>query len=103
MLYYVFDDEETAIAAEAYISNIGGAPIVGVNALTGEPMPDATKTERWAIPQQRADGKWVFPYVGDERVAQYPDSVKGYFAENFPNTLEEFDNAWFPDELVEEE
>ena len=98
MLYYVFENEELAVGAEKYISQLGGAPIVGVNASTGEPMPDATKTERWAIPVQRIDGKWVFPYVGDELVSQYPDSVRGYFAENFPYVLEEFSQDWFPQE-----
>ena len=100
MLYYVFDDEQTALGAENYISTIGGAPITGVNALTGELMPGACKTERWAIPRERADGKWVFLYVGDERVGQYPPDVADYFETNFPNTKEEYQDEWFP---IEEE
>ena len=97
MLYYVFEDEQTAIDAEAYICEVGGVPIIGVNAATGEPMPNATKTERWAIPQQRAtDGKWVFPYVGDEMVSQYPPDIANYFETTFPNIKEEYSEDWFP-------
>ena len=100
MLYYVFDDEQTAVGAEAYICQLGGVPVTGVNAATGELEPDAVKTERWAVPEQRlTDGKWVFPYVGDELVAQYPDNVRSYFAENFPYVLEEPADDWFPPEI----
>ena len=95
-LYYVFDDEETAIGAENYISTIGGAPITGVNAATGELEPNATKTERWAIPKERLDGKWAFPYVGDDKVSQYPPDVADYFETTFPNTKEEYEDDWFP-------
>ena len=102
MLYYVFENEETAIAAEQYISKIGGAPIVGVNAKTGEEMPNATKTERWAIPWQRAtDGKWVFPYVGDDKVSQYPSHIADYFETTFPSTKEELNSDWVIDEYEE--
>ena len=96
-IYYVFDDEQTAKDAENYISSIGGVPITGVNAATGELMPNAAKTERWAIPKERLDGKWVFPYVGDERVNQYPPDVANYFETSFPNTKEEYDENWFPE------
>lgn len=95
MLYYVFEDEETARGAEHYISTIGGAPITGVNALTGELEPDAAKTERWAIPKERLDGKWCFPYVGDARVAMYPTDVANYFEDTYPNTKEEYNDDWF--------
>jgi hypothetical protein len=66
MKYYVVDTEELAIGAENYISSIAGAPIVGVNAKTGLPALNKCKTIRWAIPQERLDGKWVFPYVKEE-------------------------------------
>ena len=98
MLYYVFNNEETAINAEKYISTIGGVPLTGINALTGKPEPHAVKTLRWAIPKERLDGKWVFPYVGDDRVAMYPPDIANSFETNFPNTKEEYDEAWFPDE-----
>ena len=96
MLYYVFEDKQTAIDAENYISTIGGVPITGVNAATGELEPNAIKTERWATPRERIDGKWCFPYVGDDRVSQYPSDVADYFETTFPNVKEEYDSAWFP-------
>lgn len=99
MLYYVFDDEETAIRAENYICQIGQVPITGINAQTGKIFLSA-KTLRWATPQKRLDGKWCFPYVGDERVNQYPPTVASYFEDEFSNTKEEYQEDWFsnPDE-----
>jgi hypothetical protein len=41
---------------------------VGINAKTGQPAPDAQVTERWAIPQQITDGRWVFVSPDDEGV-----------------------------------
>ena len=96
MLYYVFETEEIAEGAEQYISQLGGVPIPSINAETGEIDTKAVMTERWATPKQRLDGKWVFPYVGDEKVSQYPSSVASYFEENFPNTKEEYNENWFP-------
>ena len=68
MKYRVFDTEEQAIAAEAQVALDSGCPKVGVNAKTGQPAPDAQVTERWAIPQQITDGRWVFPSPDDEGV-----------------------------------
>jgi hypothetical protein len=97
-LYYVFDDEQTAIDAEARICEIGNAPVTGVNAKTGQPAPDKCKTERWAVPQQRiTDNKWVFPYVGDELAEQYPEEVRNAFNADYPHIKEEYDSGWFPD------
>ena len=96
MLYYVFETESEATQAEQAISQVGGAPIVGINALTGQPEPNKQKTERWAIPMQRLDGKWVFPYVGDERISEYPTDVKDQFNSTFTYTLEEYSSDWFP-------
>ena len=61
MKYYVFETEEQALAAEAQVALDIGCVKVGVNAKTGQPTPDAQVTERWAIPQQIVDGRWVFP------------------------------------------
>ena len=61
MKYRVFDTEAEAIAAEAQVAAAIGCIKVGVNAKTGQPAPDAQATTRWAIPQQIADGRWVFP------------------------------------------
>lgn len=79
MKFYVFDDLESAIAAEAEISAMLGYPSIPVNAANGQPVTGAV-TERWAEPMQRADGKWVFP--------EAPVALPG-----FP--LEEYDGSWF--------
>lgn len=102
MLYYIFETEQIALDAENYISQLGGAPLTGVNALTGTHEPDKCKTIRWAIPQERLDGKWVFPYVGDDRISQFPQTILDYFSTNFPHGKEEYDNSWFP-EIEEDE
>lgn len=93
MLYYVFNDEQTAINAEAYICQIGGAPVIGLNAETGLPEPDKCKTERWAVPEERLDGKWVFPYIGDDKVALYPPAIANDFDDLFPHIKEEYDET----------
>ena len=98
--YYVFETEELAIGAEAYICQIAQTPITGKNAKTGKLEPNKAKTERWAIPQQRLDGKWVFPQVPDATTAKFPLDVAIAFNTNYPNVKEEYDSAWFP---VEEE
>lgn len=66
MKYRVFDTEAEAIAAEAQIAETIGCPKVGVNAKTGQPALDKRPTERWAIPQQIADGRWVFLSPDDQ-------------------------------------
>jgi len=97
MLYYVFKTEQHALYAEKYISQLGGAPITGVSASTHKQQPNKCKTTRWAIPQERSDGKWVFPYVGDDRVSQFPQTILNYFTTNFPHIKEEYDSNWFPE------
>ena len=96
--HYVFEDKETADGADAYISQVGGAPVVGKNAKTGRPEPEKAKTLRWAIPRERLDGKWVFPVVPESLSSQYPDHIKNYFNENFPHSIEIFQSDWFPSE-----
>lgn len=98
MMYYVFNTEQEAINAEAAISNIGGVPIVGNNAKTGDPEPTKQHTTRWAVPQQRLDGKWVFPVVPDAIIAQYGQAAADYFNATFPHTKEEYNSNWFPNE-----
>jgi hypothetical protein len=68
MKYRIFDTEQEAIAAEAQVAAAIGCIKVGVNAKTGQPEPDKQVTERWAIPQQIADGRWVFVSPDDEGV-----------------------------------
>lgn len=67
MKYLVFDTEAEALAAEAQISAGMGFSKPGINAATGEVVPDAL-TIRWAIPDQIADGRWVFPSPDDSGV-----------------------------------
>ena len=95
-LYFVFDTEAEAIAAEAQISIIGNAPVLGRNAATGKIETEKGKTLRWAIPQQRLDGKWVFPYMGDERLAQFPQDTIDGFNSVFNYVFEEYQSDWFP-------
>jgi hypothetical protein len=60
MKYRVFNTEAEALTAEAQIANNMGYSKIGTNAATGLPDPSAQVTERWAIPQEIADGRWVF-------------------------------------------
>lgn len=71
--YLVFETEAEAITAEADISQAMGLAKPGVNAATGEIVPDAL-TIRWAVPMQIADGRWVIPsqtYAGEEAAADW--------------------------------
>jgi hypothetical protein len=68
MKYRVFNTEAEAIAAEAQVALDIGCAKVGVNAKTGQPEPDKQVTERWAIPQQILDGRWVFPSSNEEGI-----------------------------------
>ena len=65
MKYRVFATEQEALDAEKAISDAMGYSKPGVNAKTGEVVPDAL-TVRWAIPQQIQDGRWVFVSPDDE-------------------------------------
>ena len=72
MKYLVFDTEAEALAAEAQISENMGYSKPGINAATGEVVPDALTT-RWAVPQQIADGRWVFESHDDAGIEASPD------------------------------
>jgi hypothetical protein len=71
MKYRVFDTEQAAIAAEQAISEAMGYSKPGINAKTGEVVPNVLTT-RWAVPQQIQDGRWVFPSPDDEGVESDP-------------------------------
>lgn len=73
MKYRVFETEQEAIAAEAQVAADIGCVKIGINAKTGQPAPDAQVTERWAIPRQIADGRWVFESPDDEGEVASPD------------------------------
>jgi hypothetical protein len=72
MKYRVFGTEQEALDAERAISEELGYAKAGVNAATGESVPDVL-TLRWAIPQQIADGRWVFPSPDDEGIEAEED------------------------------
>lgn len=93
--YYVFNTEQIAQAAEAWISLHGNLPRTGKNAKTGQDEPNKCKTERWAIPQQRLDGNWVFERVPAAERAKFPQSKKDEFDINFPHVVEIESPEWF--------
>ena len=72
MKYLIFDTEAEALAAEAQISAEIGYSKPGINAATGEVVPDVLTT-RWAAPQQIADGRWVFESPNDDGVEAESD------------------------------
>ena len=78
MKYRIFNTEAEAIAAEAQVAADIGCIKIGTNAKTGLLAPEAQATERWAIPQQITDGRWVFVSPDDEGVEPGPD----WFPEN---------------------
>ena len=94
--FYVFDTESVAISAEAYICYTAQTPRIGHNAKTGKLEPNKAKTERWAVPKERLDGKWVFSVIPYEIAIKYPPEVSEYFNTTFPNVKEEYISSWFP-------
>ena len=88
--------EETFNEVKRLTPKVTGAPLIGTNAATGLPAPDKCKSERWAIPQQRLDGKWVFPKVPAEMIDQFTDSQIDAFNNAFPYVFEEYSLDWFP-------
>ena len=92
--YLVFNTEQEAIDAELHIRQLGQFPIVGVNALTLQPSQEGLTTA-WAIPQQRLDGKWVFPVVPDPPLSAYADE-ESLFRTTHTFTIEDYQESWFP-------
>lgn len=81
--FYVFATEAEAIAAEAEISSIGGAPYPG--------------TDKWATVWQRVtDGKWVFQRPPSEKRDAIPQSTKDTFNTTHTFTIELYDRSWRP-------
>jgi len=74
MKYLVFNTEAEAEAAEAVISQSMGYPQAGVSALSGDAEPMVI-TERWAIPRQIVDGRWIIPSPDDQGVEASDDWV----------------------------
>jgi len=96
---YVFESENVALSALAYIDAVGECPIIGRNSATGELEPNSAKTETWAIVRQRVDGKYFFPRVDEEKRQMYPEAVLISFQNNYNYTLEIFDDSWVPASL----
>lgn len=107
MIFYVFETEAEAIAAEnTIVTNIktwvqayspdaiapDGNSLKGRNAKTGELVNHYTT--RWAVPNQRLDGKWVFEKPTQSALGPVPlaSVTNGVSA-----IEEEFQRDWFPE------
>jgi hypothetical protein len=111
MIYYIFNTEQEALAAEQQIvdnvrrwvaANVpdalseDGLKLRGRNAKTGE-FTDAYTT-RWAVPQQIVDGRWVFAKPKSEKTSPIPVEV---FVNNISAAEAEYDTGWFHDNIEE--
>ena len=92
--HYVFGTEQEAINAELQIRQLGNFPLLGINAATGQPEQKGLTTA-WAMPQERLDGKWVFPRVPENLCNQYPGAIEQFIA-NHTFTVEDYSPDWFP-------
>lgn len=103
MKYRVFNTEQEALDAEKAISEARGYSKPGVNAKTGEPVPEAVTT-RWAVPKQIQDGRWVFPSPDDEG----EEASEEWFEpahieeESFEDMTPEELEQWVMNQLLEE-
>lgn len=97
--YYVFETQQEALKAEMYISTIGNFPIINVDD-KGVPQPNKQKTERWATPIQRLDGKWLFERVPIEIAHNYPQEVLENFSTKHNYTIETYSDEWFNNEIL---
>ena len=81
-----FPTEEAAEAAQAQVATNMGLPRVGVNAATGQPQPNATRTTAWASVQKKhEEDKWYFTKPPESALS----GISGY-------TEEETDESWHP-------
>ena len=81
MNYYLFKTEQEAINALNYVNQVGLSlfppervtpeGIISINALTGLPEPDATKTVTWDTIKELKEVGWYFT-VPTEEVAGFP-------------------------------
>lgn len=97
--HYVFSTEQEAINAELQIRQLGNFPLVGTNAATGQ-LEQEGLTTAWAVPQERLDGKWVFPRVPENLRNQHPEAIKQFIA-NHTFTVEDYSPDWFPSTALE--
>jgi len=79
-----FTTEAAAEAAQAQVATNMGLPRVGVNAATGLPEPNATRTTAWATVQKKwEEDKWYFSKPPESSM----DGVSEF-------TQEETDDTW---------
>lgn len=111
MAYLLFPSEEAAVAAEAQIiANCRrfiqqAAPerlspdgeLICINAATGQLDPSAQGVERWASPQQYAEG-WAIPMPEPQQIAPMPMEV---FAAGVGGTLVDAVTTPLPEPALE--
>lgn len=110
MNYYLFKTEQEAINALNYVNQVGLSlfppervtpeGIISINALTGLPEPDATKTVTWDTIKELKEVGWYFT-VPTEEVAGFPIpslQIPGEFEIISEQELEErFNRVTLPD------
>ncbi len=112
MSYLVFDTEDDADTANDTISSNMGCPVVGDNAATGLPDPDAQQTIQWAVPVQTDanastyPSSWVFPTPSDPSLLNGVSGGGGLAGNkgrggkgddsNDGPTQADYDPTWFP-------
>lgn len=92
--FYVFDDEQTAKDAVAFIDSIGSLPLPSSCFRDGQVIEDSTGMLTWDVPRQRLDGKWVVQRISPVIRSQYAEH-ESTFDSNFPHTIEQFSYDWF--------
>lgn len=105
MIYYIFNSEQEAVTTEQQIVDNAknwllsnspqslspdGNKLRGRNAATGEFVE--VYTEKWAVPQQTIDGKWVFLKPTQIKTSPIPVEV---FLNNIIADEIEYDSSWF--------
>lgn len=110
MNYYLFKTEQEAINALNYVNQVGLSlfppervtpeGIISINALTGLPEPEATKTVTWDTIKELKEVGWYFT-VPTEEVAGFPIpslQIPGEFEIISEQELEErFNRVTLPD------
>jgi hypothetical protein len=73
ILYKVFETEKEALDAEAQVSQVMGFVRVETSHTPEQSTSSSQITERWDIPKQIADGRWVFVSPDNTGVAAGTD------------------------------
>jgi len=97
MLYYVWDDENVAIAALNALNNSPQFPVIGNK--NGKPAPESQATTKWAdAPKEMIDGRWAVLKIPDERMdfLNVPLEQRQAFLNAFNPSIEELDTDDFP-------